>query len=553
MLTRRRFVQASTMAAGLGLVGPHAVWAADGTPVVLPAGVTANVFNEGLRAMRAVVGNAFVFADTENLIGYNDHFAMKPVEAHAPSAAVAPKTVAEVQGILKIAREHGIPLWTISTGRNLGYGGPAPRMPGTIVLDLKRMNRIIEVNERHAYAVVEPGVSYTDLYRHLRRTGSKLWIDCAAPGWGGVVGNLLDRGVGYTPLGEHFLMQQCGMQVVLADGTVVDTGLGGQRGQSARYTYRYGHGPWLDGLFTQSNYGVVTQVGVQLMPEPPGYRPYMVTFPDEDAIEPLTDAIRPLKLAQIIPNAATSTELIWEAAVAVRKDQYYSGDGPVPDSARQRLMADLGVGAWNFYGALYGTEEMMDATWPVIRDALGTIKGARFYTAEDRRGHAAFEYRAKLMRGEPNMTEFGTVAWIPNAAHVGFGPVVPVDGPLALRQYHRARDLSHAAGFDYFGEFIVGWRDMHHILMPAFRRDDPEEQNRLLALIEALIDDAATHHFGVYRTHLDFMDKVAGSFAWNDHALARLNGAIKEGLDPAGILAPGKSGIWPARYRQESV
>jgi 4-cresol dehydrogenase (hydroxylating) len=116
-------------------------------------------------------------------------------------------------------------------------------MPGTLVLDLKRMNRIIEVNERHAYAVVEPGVSYRDLYRHLQMTDSKLWIDCAAPGWGGVVGNLLDRGVGYTPMGEHFLQQQCGMQLVLSDGTVVDTGMGGQPGRSAEHTYRYGHGP----------------------------------------------------------------------------------------------------------------------------------------------------------------------------------------------------------------------------------------------------------------------------------------------------------------------
>jgi len=549
MLTRRRFVQGSAFAAGLGLVGQNALWAATDM-ATMPPGLTGTAFQEALRAMRSVVGARYVFADETGLLGYHDHFAMKPIEAHMPSAAVAPRTVEEIQALLKIARDHSVPVWTISTGRNFGYGGPAPRMPGTLVLDLKRMNRIIEVNERHAYAVVEPGVSYRDLYRHLQMTDSKLWIDCAAPGWGGVVGNLLDRGVGYTPMGEHFLQQQCGMQLVLSDGTVVDTGMGGQPGRSAEHTYRYGHGPWLDGLFTQSNFGVVTRLGVQLMPEPPGYRPYMVTFPDEAAIEPLTEAIRPLKLAQIIPNAATSTELIWEAAVEVRKDQYHDGAGPLPDSARKKLMADLGIGAWNFYGALYGPEAVMDATWPVIQDALGSIKGARFYSADDKKGSAAFAYRAKLMRGIPNMTEFGTVAWIPNAAHVGFGPVVPVDGRLALRQYNRVRELSTRAGFDYFGEFVVGWRDMHHIFMPAFRRDDEAEKARMLDLLEALIDDAAADHFGVYRTHLDLMDKVASTFSWNDHALGRLNARLKAGLDPAGILAPGKSGIWPERYRE---
>ncbi|MDB5688657.1 MAG: oxidoreductase [Sphingomonas bacterium] len=546
MLTRRDFVWASSAAAALTC--SRGAWsAAPGSEMLLPPAVSAKDFGDALNAMRTIVGRAYVFSDEPQMTGYRDHFALSPPEEHAASGAVAPRNVEEIQRLLKVARDYRVPVWTISTGRNLGYGGAAPRMPGTLVLDLKRMNRIIEVNEKHAYAVVEPGVSYKDLYAHLQRTGSKLWIDCAAPAWGGVVGNLLDRGVGYTPMGEHFLQQQCGMQVVLSDGTVVETGMAGQRGQQGQYNYRYGHGAWVDGLFTQSNFGVVTRLGVQLMPEPPGYRPYMVTFPDEEAIEPLTEAIRPLKLAQIIPNAATSTELLWEAAVEVRKDQYFTGEGPTPASARQKIKDDLGIGEWNFYGALYGPPAVMDATWPVIRDALGSIKGAKFYTAEDKKGRPSFEYRAKLMRGVPNMTEFGTVAWIPNAGHVGFGPVVPVDGKLAFKQYRRIRELTNQAGFDYFGEFIVGWRDMHHIFMPAFDLSDDIAKKKLHDLVGRLIDEAAAEQFGVYRTHLDFMDKVAGTYSWNDGALARFNARLKAAIDPSGILAPGKSGIWPEK------
>lgn len=546
MLTRREMMRRGVAGAALTLVAANGAVAAgpDGAP--LPLGVSRAAFEEALTALRSIVGPRNVFADDDQLIGYNDHFAMKPLEEHAPSGAVAPTSVEQIQRILGVASRFGIPVWTISTGRNLGYGGPAPRMPGSLVLDLKRMNRIIEVNEKHAYAIVEPGVSYMELYHHLRRIGSKLWIDCAAPGWGGVVGNLLDRGVGYTPMGEHFLQQQCGMQVVLSDGTVVDTGMGGQEGQAAMNVYRYGNGPWVDGLFTQSNFGVVTRLGVQLMPEPPGYRPYMVTFDAEDAIAPLTEVVRPLKLAQLIPNAATSTELLWEAAVERRKDQYYTGEGALPDSARRALMADLDVGNWSFYGALYGTEEIMDATWEVLQDSFATIPGARFFTEAEKGQTASWQYREKLMRGEPNMTEFGTITWIPNAAHVGFGPVVPVDGELALRQYSKVRQMSEEAGFDYFGEFIVGWRDMHHIYMPAFRRDRPEEKEKLLALFERLVDDAKEDSFGVYRTHLDFMDKVASTYSWNDGALANFNARLKAAIDPQGILAPGKSGIWPA-------
>ena len=59
------------------------------------------------------------------------------------------------------------------------------------------MNRILEVNEKSAYALVEPGVSYFDLYRYIQEKGLKLWVDVPDPGWGSPVGNSLDRGGGY--------------------------------------------------------------------------------------------------------------------------------------------------------------------------------------------------------------------------------------------------------------------------------------------------------------------------------------------------------------------
>src|SRR3546814_17901477 len=107
------------------------------------------------------------------------------------------------------------------------------------------MNRIIEVNEKYGYALVEPGVSYMQLYRHLQRIGSKLWIDPAAPAWGGVMGNALEHGAGYTPYCDNFIMQ-CGMEVVLADGQVVRTGQGGISNSKHWQVRKRGTGRQLD-------------------------------------------------------------------------------------------------------------------------------------------------------------------------------------------------------------------------------------------------------------------------------------------------------------------
>ena len=111
-----------------------------------------------------------------------------------------------------------------------------------------------------AYAIVEPGVTYLDLYKFIQDKKYPLWIDCTDPGWGSVLGNTLEHGIGYTPYGDH-AGHQCGMEVVLADGEVLRTGLGAMDGNPAWPLYKYAFGPTLDGLFMQSNFGVVTKIG----------------------------------------------------------------------------------------------------------------------------------------------------------------------------------------------------------------------------------------------------------------------------------------------------
>jgi 4-cresol dehydrogenase (hydroxylating) len=167
---------------------------------MIPPGVSSTDFTAALEAFEAAVGKAYVFTSDEDVALYRDAYSQVwgELEERLASAAVAPSSVEEVQVVVRAANRYKIPIYTISTGRNLGYGGSAPVMSGSVILDLKRLDRIIEVNERHAYALVEPGVSYFDLYRHISERGLKVWMDCPDPGWGSLVGNALDRGGGVT-------------------------------------------------------------------------------------------------------------------------------------------------------------------------------------------------------------------------------------------------------------------------------------------------------------------------------------------------------------------
>lgn len=517
----------------------------------LPPGISLEQFNGAIADIIRIIGDEFVFTDDiKELRSYRDPYNTTRDEDFAPSAAVAPKTLEEIQQILAVVNQYKIPVWTISTGKNFAYGGAAPRKPGYIVLDLKRMNRIIEVNEKHGYAIVEPGVSYYDLYNYIQEKGYKLWIDCAAPAWGGIVGNTSDHGAGYTPYGDHLLMQ-CGMQVVLADGTVVETGVAGSDNSKTGALYKYGQGPWVDGLFTQSNFGVITRMGIWLMPEPPGYTPFMVTLPHERDLELVTDLVQPLKLNMVIPNAATTVDLLWEASMSHTKAQYYTGKGPMPDSARKKLGADLGLGVWNFYAAVYGPPPIMKNNLELIQDTLGKIPGSKFHFDDTRKGSPGWDYRVKLMRGKPNMTEFSLLNWVGGGGHINFSPISAVNGTDSYRQFDMIRKRAHEYGFDYIGEFLVGWRDQHHIFMLMFDRMNAEEKKRAHELFDVLIDDAANNGYGEYRTHLSFMDRIADSYSWNDNALLKAQQKIKDELDPNGILSPGKMGIWPKHMRQD--
>lgn len=514
---------------------------------VLPPDIDEQTLDAALDIFSGVVGKDWVYSGRA-MRGYRDAYAVVDDDHFKPSAAVAPSNVEEVQMCLRIANEYKIPLWPISTGKNLAYGGAAPRLPGAVTLDLKRMNKILEVNEEFGYALVEPGVSYFDLYEYLQKNDIKLWLDPPSPGWGSVLGNTVERGVGYTPYGDHLTMQ-CGMEVVLPNGEVVRTGMGALPNNNTWQLFKYGFGPYLDGIFTQSSLGVVTKLGIWLMPEPPGFLPFMIAFPREEDLEKVVEILRPLKISMVIPNAAVVSHVLLEAANQTTRAQYYTGKGPLPASAIKKIMVDQDLGYWNFYAGLYGPEPINNATWEMIQDAFSAVPGARFYLAEDRPGDQTMDYRIKGMNGTPNLQEFAFVNWIGGGGHVDFAPISATTGAEAMKQYAMVRDRSFEYGFDYVGEFIVGWREMHHVYTLIFDRTRSDTKKQAYDLFETLVADAAANGYGEYRTHLAFMDQIAATYDWNDNALMRLHERMKDALDPNGILSPGKQGVWPERFR----
>ncbi|GME23093.1 FAD-linked oxidase [Neofusicoccum parvum] len=503
-------------------------------PLVLPPGTDAPQFESYLKRAIEIVGaeNVTVIssADTLTKESYldpskaHDMFHVFDKDYFIASAVVAPRKVPEVQAIMRLCNEFRIPVWPFSIGRNVGYGGAAPRVPGSIGLDMGRnMNRVLEVNVPNAYCLVEPGVTYTDLYNHMveKKLNEKLWIDVPDLGGGSVLGNCIERGVGYTPYGDHFML------------------------------FNYGFGPYHDGIFSQSNYGVVVKMGMWLMPNPGGYQPYLITFEKDEDLPKIVEIIRELRLAMVLQNVPSIRHILLDAAVLGTKSSYKDVDRPLTEEELVAIQKQLGLGRWNFYGALYGPEIVRNAQWQVIKATFGQIEGARFHWPEaGKASPGVLDIRAKTLQGIPTTDELKWVDWLPNGAHLFFSPISEITGDAANLQYAITKKRVLDAGFDFIGTFTIGMREMHHIVCLVFDRTDAAQREKMHSLIRTLIDDCAAHGWGEYRTHLALMDQIADTYSWNDHSLLKLSEKLKDAIDPNGILAPGKNGVWPGTYNK---
>jgi len=536
---------------------------------VLPPGLGATEFSDAISTFRQAIGADWVFTRADDLGPYRDSFSPvwdTPGERHA-SAAVAPADVAGVQAIVRIANRYRIPLYPISTGKNFGYGGPSPNVTGSVVVDLKRLNRVLEVDGTRNFALVEPGASYFDLYRHIQDRGLQVWIDCPDPGWGSPIGNALERGIGYTlPYFRDHFGASCGMEVVLPNGELMRTGMGALPGSGSWQEYRYGFGPDPAGLFAQGNFGIVTKMGFRLLPQPGHYRTGRVTVPKRRDFIALVDIVNYLSDSFLCGEAVFSSPLT--ALYASRPDfvTLVTQPGGPSDAAMDAVAAEHHLPAWQVELQFYGPEATCDANWAYARDRIRTaIPGAR---ADDGESLAVPLTGAQVQNtGQPYPTairrnaalgipSLGIWKIVRDDGHVGFFPILPRSAE-AVFEVQRVmcdglREFPFAQRFFSAVSTPLYWHSFafQMVYAPSVKRDDKAHNALVDRSMRRAIEVAARHGWGDYRAAPIYQDAVADTYAFGDHALRRFLETMKDAIDPNGIIAPGRGGIWPRRFRE---
>jgi 4-cresol dehydrogenase (hydroxylating) flavoprotein subunit len=512
--------------------------------IALPSGIREDVFARAIQEYRGLLGQTRVKTDAAALQPYLRNTVAEVGEPRKPSAVLYPTSAKDVQGVMKVANRYKTPIWTYYGGENEGYGSATPASHGQIILDMRNMKKIIEVDHELGYCLVEPGVTYDELQQHLTRNKMNLWLDAPAPAAGvSVAGHILERGSGYTPYSEDFLFS-CGMEVVLPDGNLIRTGMGGIPNTTSWQVFKWGFGPYVDGLFSQGNNGVVTKIGAWLMGAPPpgGYMPFCIRFPNTEMISEIIKPLMFLRETQIVPNAAALTNAGWEAATVAEMSRrggfVNNGKGTIPTS---KLIDGYGVGAWNLYGAVYGSPEQVALNWKYV---YGTFQKAfgkkiKIITEKEAKGDPVFNYRKQLMMG--GVTSQNPLdRWRAGGGFMRFQPTVAARPAECAQQVKVATEILNRNGFDYLSELSFFWRDARHNIDIRFNKNDAAENRRAHKCYDELLTSFTKHGWAVNRTNPAFMAKTAGSYG---AAKTRLNQTIKKALDPNNILAPGKSGI----------
>jgi 4-cresol dehydrogenase (hydroxylating) len=418
------------------------------------------------------------------------------------------------------------------------------------------MNRVLEIDEECAFAVVEPGVRWFDLYDAIQAGGHRLMVSIPDLGWGSVVGNFLENGVTYLPVAQD-MAAYCGMEVVPADGEVLRTGMGAMSGNKAWHVYKRGLGPTLDQLFMQSNYGIVTKLGIWLTPWPECYMPLWLRAWKDDDLGPIVDTLRALMLDRTIENVPQLWNAVSMASVISSRAPWYQGDDPMPDEGIDHMARELDIGRWTMRFALYGDEAVVDHRFAKVKAAFERIPGVEVWGEK----HAPEEMDAlehpfeRVQAGVPNLDINQMTGWYggEEGGHIGFSPVGRLTGKDAMEMRDIIRGLvEQGARLDYAAVLIpTNARSFVHITMVIFDTKDEAQTRRAYDTAKLLVREAAKSGYGEYRAHLDFMDLAAEQYSFNGHAYRRFTETIKDAVDPNGILAPGKQGIWPRSMRGE--
>ena len=219
-----------------------------------------------------------------------------------------------------------------------------------------------------------------------------------------------------------------------------------------------------------------------------------------------------------------------------------------------------GIGYWSCKLSFYGAAKANAANWEFAKEKFSAIPGVKF--EDGRRVQAPADSRAarksaqaavrhtqpgdvlhrRAFGDEPDAHEWPHVVLADHSAH-GRGDLRSESSVCGGRQGIWLADPQLQPAV-----VLLGARVHFYFRLPGYRDVETNKKNRVA--FKKLIQVAADHGWGEYRTPPAFQDAIMNTYSFNNHALLRFHETIKDAVDPNGILSAGRYGIWPKHMRE---
>jgi glycolate oxidase len=429
------------------------------------------------------------------------HAGDKWMAAHSPDVVVFPKSTEQVSKLMKFANRHGVPV--TARGAAHGYVGGCVPLRGGIALSLMKMNRIKEVSAADFVAVVQPGVITDKVIAAARRKGLLYAPDPASLHDCSIGGNIATNAGGPRCLKYGVTRGSVlGLEVVLANGDVLRCGGRAHKNKT---------GFDLVGLFTGSEglLGIVTEATLRLLPLPPARAAVSAGF---GKFREAAKAVQEIFAAGFLPAALEISDAFTLAAA--RK---YAGGSLVPEGEAHLLVE-------------------VDGQTESVRSEIAAIdKLLRKLGAKDMRtahGDDECEKIWELRR------VFSTSLKSTGLIKLNEDIAVPRGRLVGLVEF--CEKLSKRTGYPIACFGHAGDGNIHVNIMAADYLTDAAVQKKVRAALDELFakvlawDGVISGEHGIGLAKMRWWPQATSPVSRAVHA------ALKQALDPKGILNPGK-------------
>ncbi|MAI63618.1 MAG: FAD-binding oxidoreductase [Alteromonas sp.] len=488
----------------------------------------------------------------------------------------------ELANTLSNSNNQRFSIYPLSTGKNWGYGSSTPSTVSTniVVLDLSALDRIKFFDIENGTVTIEPGVTQQQLYEFLQEQNAPYMVPVTGAGpTTSILGNALERGYGITPVADHFSAVTA-IKGFLADGSFYESSLQAMSDKATGHstdcyvdkTYKWKHGPYLDGIFTQSGNMIVTEMTISLARKKPAFDSFYMRFFELDSFEAAYSVVQ--EIFYKLEGVVSSINLMDKRRVCamVAENPQGAGNHAVMTEQQVEYIAKLyDVPEWTIVGTIYGTEKVAKAAKNDIK-AIARRKANQVLFSSSlliKFGQLATRHLSikaldnaktqlekltkgmEVMRGKPSEVALPLAYWRnPRVSHndrkehlnpakdgcglIWYAPLVPAKADAMKQFVDMVRDIAP----QYNIEPMITFTNLSGISTDStipivFDKENPQAIKDAHDCLDALVTEGLKHGFVPYRLNIKQQQRLnADSTFW------KTAGKIAHALDPNGIISP---------------